>query len=215
MSRLLKHLGFHNNKWMPRRFHLRTGAQFGCSLRLYGQKRKEGDLLLPLKNNARTSRHGRVLALELLWLPVLRTQRNIASGWHVVPVFCNSSDRNVIYTISPPNRPEKATPVSPVTLALAFQRMLDEGEVNSRSDLAKQVELTRARVTQILNLLNLPTKILDELATIHEPTQIAFYSERRLRPITQISSPKRQMAAFRKIRAQFDTNGGFPSSHSI
>jgi hypothetical protein len=114
-------------------------------------------------------------------------------------VFCNSFDRNVIYTIAPPNKPEKATPVSPVTLALAFQRMLESGEVNNRSDLAKQVELTRARVTQILNLLKLPARILEELQAIHEPAQIAFYTERRLRPIAQIQNTREQMKAFYRL----------------
>ncbi len=116
-----------------------------------------------------------------------------------MPVFCNSSDRNAIYTISPPNKPEKATPVSPVALALAFQRMLEDGEVNNRSDLAKRVKLTRARLTQILNLLKLPARILGELQTIHEPTQIAFYSERRLRPITRLRSEGEQLEAFEQL----------------
>jgi len=80
--------------------------------------------------------------------------------------------------------------------------MLDEGEVNNRSDLAKRVELTRARVTQILNLLNLPAMILDELVTIHEPAQIAFYSERRLRPIARLQSAKKQVSVFRGLGEQ-------------
>jgi hypothetical protein len=130
------------------------------------------------------------------WLPVLRTQRNIASGWHVVPVFCNSFDRNVIYTIAPPNKPEKAMPVSPVALALTFQQMLEDGEVNNQSELARKVGLTRARVTQILNLLKLPARILEELQAIHEPAQIAFYSERRLRSIARLQSAREQTNAF-------------------
>jgi hypothetical protein len=117
-------------------------------------------------------------------------------------VFFNSYDRNVIYTIAPPNKPEKATPVSPVALALAFQRMLDEGEVNNRSDLAKQVELTRARVTQVLNILKLPTMILDELVAIDEPAQIAFYTERRLRPITNLYSDRDQIRAFQHLKKE-------------
>jgi hypothetical protein len=138
----------------------------------------------------------------ILWLPVLRTQRNIASGWHVVPVFCNSRDRNVIYTIAPPHKPEKATPVSPVTLAFAFQRMLDNGEVNNQAELANKVGLTRARITQLLNLLKLPDAIIQELGSSCEEEQIAFYTERRLRPITQLRNTKRQIAAFRRLGSQ-------------
>ena len=80
--------------------------------------------------------------------------------------------------------------------------MLDEGEVNNRSDLAKRVELTRARITQVLNLLKLPARILNEVATIHEPAQIAFYMERRLRPIINIESNREQIRAFQHLKTE-------------
>jgi len=134
-----------------------------------------------------------------VWVPVLRTQRNIAAGWHIVPVFCNSSDRNVIYTIASPNKPEKATPVSPARLALALQRMLEEGEVNNQSDLARKVGLTRARITQVLNLLKLPDSVIRNLCSVSEPKSIAFFSERRLRSITRLPRTKEQLKAFRDL----------------
>ena len=140
--------------------------------------------------------------MEFLWLPVLRTQRNIASGWHVVPVFCNSSGRNVIYAIAPPNKLEKATPLSPVALALAFQQMMEDGEVNNQSDIAQKTGLTRARVTQVLNLLKLPDSVIQELGAFCDEAQIAFYTERRLRPITRIKNTREQINAFRRLRAQ-------------
>jgi hypothetical protein len=137
--------------------------------------------------------------VNYVWLRELRTQRNIPSGWHIVPVFCNSHDLNVIYTILPPDRPEKATPVSPVALALAFQQMLKDGEVNNQSELARKTGLTRARVTQILNLLKLPDSVLQNLCSLSDPKKISFFSERRLRSITRLPRTKEQIKAFSMI----------------
>lgn len=59
--------------------------------------------------------------------------------------------------------------------------MLDNGEVGSLSELAKNEGLTRARVTQIMNLLKLPAEMRDFLAGLDDPREIRKYSERRLR----------------------------------
>jgi hypothetical protein len=151
------------------------------------------------KASTKVNPEGNSALADIVWLPVLRTQRNIASGWHIVPVFCNSHDRNVIYTIAPPNKPEKAMPVSPVALALAFQQMLEDGEVNNRSDLARKVGLTRARVTQILNLLKLPDSVIRNLCSVSEPKSLVFFSERRLRSITRLPKAKEQIKAFHDL----------------
>ncbi len=117
-----------------------------------------------------------------------------------MPVFCNSSDRNVIYAIAPANKPEKAMPISPVALALAFQQMLEGAEVNNQSEIARKVGLTRARVTQILNLLRLPDSVIQNLCSIYEPKKIAFFSERRLRSVTRLATAKEQIKAFRDLK---------------
>ena len=59
--------------------------------------------------------------------------------------------------------------------------MLDEGEVKSLSHIAKTEGLTRARVTQIMNLLKLPTEVKEFLTGLQDPGEIRRYSERRLR----------------------------------
>jgi hypothetical protein len=81
--------------------------------------------------------------------------------------------------------------------------MLDEGAVNSQSQLAQQVGLTRARVTQLLNLLKLPLDIIAELSAAQNRNQAAFYTERRLRPITKLASSREQLNAFQKLRQEF------------
>lgn len=59
--------------------------------------------------------------------------------------------------------------------------MLAEGEVSSLAQIAKIEGLTRARVTQIMNLLKLPAEMKEFLNGLQDPVKIRKYSERRLR----------------------------------
>ena len=65
--------------------------------------------------------------------------------------------------------------------AILWQKMLDDGQVGSLSELAKKEGLARARVTQIMNLLKLPVEFQEFLAKLENPKEIRKYSERRLR----------------------------------
>lgn len=53
--------------------------------------------------------------------------------------------------------------------------------ISSLSDIGKKEGLTRARITQIMNLLKLPQEMQDFLAGLDDPRVIRRYSERRLR----------------------------------
>ena len=103
-------------------------------------------------------------------------------------------------------RKEPAIPVvNPVKQAFILKDLLENGAYATQSDLAKRLGISRARVTQTLNLLKLAPKILDVL--LNQPdNQVHLFSERRLRPITQILSQKKQMAAFRKLCGRLGTN---------
>jgi hypothetical protein len=59
--------------------------------------------------------------------------------------------------------------------------MLDDGTVKSLSEIARNEGLTRARVTQIMNLLKLPADMQVFLLELEDPKHIRKYSERRLR----------------------------------
>ena len=89
--------------------------------------------------------------------------------------------------------------VNPVKQAFIFKDLLEQGTCATQADLAKHLGMSRARVTQTLNLLKLAPVILDILLNLPDD-QIHLFSERRLRPITQITSHKRQTHAFRKLR---------------
>jgi hypothetical protein len=65
--------------------------------------------------------------------------------------------------------------------AMLWQKLLDEGRVKSLSEIAQKEGMTRARVTQIMNLLKLPAEWQEFLAELDDPKEIRKYSERRVR----------------------------------
>ena len=65
--------------------------------------------------------------------------------------------------------------------AVKWKKMLDDGAVSSMSDIARKEGLTRARVTQIMNLLKLPVEMQAFLLGLDDGKKIRKYSERMLR----------------------------------
>jgi hypothetical protein len=65
--------------------------------------------------------------------------------------------------------------------AISWQKMLDDGVARSLGEIARNEGLTRARITQIMNLLKLPAEMREFLLRLDDPKEIRKYSERRLR----------------------------------
>jgi ribosomal protein S13 len=61
--------------------------------------------------------------------------------------------------------------------------MIDSGKAKNQAELAKIKGISRARVTQIFNLLNLDKNIIDNLNKIGDLMDKKFTSERKLRKI--------------------------------
>lgn len=91
-----------------------------------------------------------------------------------------------------PEAPPRAY-VNPIKLALKYQTLLKE--YDSYSELAKSLKVSRVRVFQVLNLLNLNDKIKNYLLSVEEP-KLGFLTERRLRPLTNIKNPDEQVKLF-------------------
>jgi len=99
-------------------------------------------------------------------------------------------------------KPQGTIPRVARLLALAhhLQDMLDRGEVKSMAEIARLGHVTRARVTQIMNLLNLAPDIqeailfLPRTVTGHDPI-----TERDLRPIASILDWERQQEMWRTL----------------
>jgi len=89
-------------------------------------------------------------------------------------------------------RPKKtAAPAPPripritrlMALAIKFQDMIDRGEVKDYADVARLGFVTRARVTQIMNLCLLAPDIQEQLLSSEENAASAGIAERNLRRI--------------------------------
>ncbi len=101
-------------------------------------------------------------------------------------------------------RPKKtAAPAPPripritrlMALAIKFQEMINRGEVRDYADLARLGFVTRARVTQIMNLTLLAPQIQEALLM---PMEVGHHtiSEHHLRHILRLMDWREQAAAF-------------------
>jgi hypothetical protein len=72
-----------------------------------------------------------------------------------------------------------------MALAIKFDQMTQDGVVADQAELARLGHVSRARMTQIMNLLNLAPDIQEELLFLPRVgTGEASVEERQLRPMT-------------------------------
>lgn len=97
-------------------------------------------------------------------------------------------------------RPAKAPPTPRVphvaklmALAIRLEDLLESGQVRDQAELARLGHVTRARLTQILNLLYLAPEIREQILGLPETKEgrDAVF-ERELRPIAKVVSWERQ-----------------------
>lgn len=71
-----------------------------------------------------------------------------------------------------------------MALAIKFQVMVEQGEVRDYADLARLGYVTRARITQIMNLVNLAPDLQEKLLSL-TPNRVTstLFAERKLRKI--------------------------------
>ena len=98
---------------------------------------------------------------------------------------CNI-DRTFIYqfyfktAIKKTSSPKK-TYRNPIYLAKEYKEMINSGHIKNQAKLARIKGVSRARITQILNLLKLDKKVIDHLEQIGDPMENNIFSERKLR----------------------------------
>ncbi|MBZ5605995.1 MAG: hypothetical protein LAO79_27165 [Acidobacteriia bacterium] len=95
----------------------------------------------------------------------------------------------------PPRLPRLARLMA---LAIKFQDMVDRGEVRDYADLARLGYVSRARITQIMNLLNLAPDIQEELL-IPSPLAAEAVPERGLRHVTAVVGWSRQRKLWKDL----------------
>jgi hypothetical protein len=76
---------------------------------------------------------------------------------------------------------------NPIYLAKAWQDALNSGQFASLADLARYYKISRARVTQIMNLLDLVPEVVDRIAALGNPLVAPVITERNLRSLLGLS----------------------------
>jgi len=94
------------------------------------------------------------------------------------------------YTAPPQRDPARRPSRVARMLALAHhvQRAIDSGTVADRAAMAAELRLTRARVTQLLDLLLLAPDIQEAILSVEAVDGVEPFGERHLRPLTRCRS---------------------------
>ena len=94
---------------------------------------------------------------------------------------------------SPSRRP------SPIELALKYAEVLQEPSVVSKAQVAHRFGVSRARVCQVLKILELDDSILEFIKAEANTKGTNYFTERKLRPIAAIQDRNQQVRMFNKL----------------
>lgn len=87
-----------------------------------------------------------------------------------------------------------------LALAIRFEQLVRDGDVNDYAELARLGHVTRARMTQIMNLLHLAPDIQEAILFL---PRVEFgrdpISERDLRPLVALPDWRKQRRLWRKL----------------
>ena len=81
---------------------------------------------------------------------------------------------------------------NPICLAKEWRQALSRREYESPAALAHHFKISRARVTQILNLLRLSPEVLEMISSLGDPMRNRIASERKLRPLLELSAEQQK-----------------------
>ena len=120
------------------------------------------------------------------------------------PLFRHKS-RSVTLAETPPPKPEPVRRPAKVAQQLALahhlQAAIDRGAVADRADVARKLGLTRARVTQLLDLLLLAPDLQDAVLALEAVDGAEPMAERALRAVAHAGTWAEQRAAWGKLMA--------------
>jgi hypothetical protein len=90
---------------------------------------------------------------------------------------------------------------NPLPLAQAWQKALERGDYSSAVDLAHNLGVSRARVSQLLRLLQLSPEVIKTIVALGDPQPALMVTERRLRPLIGLAATEQMQ----KIKAMITT----------
>jgi hypothetical protein len=126
-----------------------------------------------------------------------------------------------MFHLSADAKPERSIPHqssrryrNPVILAHEWQQALGSGEHGTQADFARKYGISRARVTQVLHLLNLAPDVLNTIAALGDPLPWHIITERMLRSIVHRSADEQRHTigrilanAVKRLKPRFDAAG--------
>ncbi|MCB0133769.1 MAG: hypothetical protein KDD75_01500 [Caldilineaceae bacterium] len=96
-----------------------------------------------------------------------------------------------------------------MALAIRFDQLIRDGAVADQADLARLGHVTRARLTQIMNLLSLAPDIQEAILFLPATERgRESITERDLRPIAAITNWSRQYTAWSRISERLSYKAG-------
>jgi hypothetical protein len=132
----------------------------------------------------------------------LRSDRLVLSG-----AFFRQRKQAVHFTTQPPppkpelaHRPAKVAQM--LALAHHLQRAIDQGDVADRAAVARRLGFTRARVTQLLDLLLLAPDLQEQVLALEAVDGVEPMHERTLRMVAHAGMWAEQRAAWERLTLQ-------------
>jgi hypothetical protein len=101
----------------------------------------------------------------------------------------------------PPSAPKTPRVVELLRKALEWQALLESGEVRNQAEIARREAITRARVTQVMGMLQLAPEIQQQILSMPDALRRPVITERALRPIAHITKAEQQIVAFEDLIA--------------
>lgn len=98
---------------------------------------------------------------------------------------------------------------NPILIGIRFLKVFEQESLISHAKAAEILGVSRIRVYQLTSLIaKLPAEITDYLLrNSGNPAVLRHFTERRLRPLTMLSSPKEQLTRFREMVHEINTRG--------
>lgn len=124
-------------------------------------------------------------------LPTLARSENFMSAFEMLVERAKRKSRSE--RIGPPKV------VRFLAMAEEFQRLLEAGKVRSRAEFARRNDLQRARVTQLMDLLELNPLIRDFVRSLDEKTPERAVTERKLKVLTSLPEAGQVFAARKRL----------------
>lgn len=101
-------------------------------------------------------------------------------------ILVSTGSRRPVSASNPPNRRRIPRITRLMALAIKFQQLVDRGEVVDYADLARLGYVTRARLTQIMNLLLLAPDIQEAIVEMGQETTETKCAERQVRSVVKL-----------------------------